>query len=226
METSSQNQEAGYKDSLLYQATNEWDNISKYRYTFVYGYKKKLYTIILTFAPEEFYHLAGFQYLDDLSIPRYNAKKMIHKILDGEIKQIDIQKGANYETLVKPRLQALLSLQNIMDSNFTLFSFRPDMYSSFRTNISADYLISSTINGVSYVFLFGGTPKAIIRECICRSIFTKGERNYEENQRPYTVLKKTKTDLSTNHETILYIKDGFSDPDQASNNDNESQNDI
>ena len=124
---------------------------------------------------------------------------------------MDIEKGANYESMVKPRLEALLSLQSILDSSFTLFSFRPDMYSSFRTNISADYLVSSQINGVSYVFLFGGGPKAVVRECICRSIFTKGDRNYEENQRPYAVLKKTKTDLSNNQETILFVKDGFKD---------------
>ncbi|MBQ9611668.1 MAG: hypothetical protein IJV14_03625 [Lachnospiraceae bacterium] len=214
METNNPKPESDYKDSLLYKATKEWDSISQYRYSFIYGFKKKLYTILLTFAPEEFYHLAGFQYLSDLSLPRYNARKMIRKILEGEITQDDIEKGADYESLVKPRLQALLILQSILDSPFTLFSFRPDMYSSFRTNISADYLISSMVNGVSYVFLFGGSPRAIIRECICRSIFTKGERDYEENQRPYTVLKKTKTDLSTNQETVLFVKEGFTEPDQ------------
>ena len=224
MEINDQKQEDNYRDSLLYKATSEWDSISQYRYSFVYGYKKKLYTIILTFAPEEFYHLAGFQYLDDLSIPHYNARKMISRILAGEIKQSDIEKGINYEAFVKPRLQALLTLQSILDSDFTLFSFRPDMYSSFRTNISADYLISSMINGVSYVFLFGGSPRAIIRECICRSIFTKGERDYEENQRPYTVLKKTKTDLTSNQETILFMKPGFSDPDQKPDDDQDPHN--
>ena len=205
------------KDSLLFSATSVWEKLSHYQHKFVYGFRKQLYTILLTFSPEEFYHLAGFQYLRDLAIPRYNAKKLIKKILNGEISQEQIEQGAQYKKFVAPRLDALLSLEKILNNTFTLYSFRSDLY-PFHTSIQADYLISSEVNGLSFVFLFGGKPKALVRECICRSIFVMIDRNYEDNQRPYTILKKTRIDLSTQSETVLYIKDGFEEPLQSEDN--------
>ena len=59
-------------DDILYQAASVWKNLTEYHYIITYGYKNKLYTLNLTFSPEDFPHLAGFQYLRDLSLPRYN----------------------------------------------------------------------------------------------------------------------------------------------------------
>ena len=49
---------------LLYDAAAAWKELTQYYYIFTYGYKKQLYTINLSFPPEKFPHLAGFQYLN------------------------------------------------------------------------------------------------------------------------------------------------------------------
>ena len=204
-----------FKDSLLYNAAWSWKSVSRYQYKFLYGYRKQVYTLLLSFSADEFLHLSGFQYLKDLAVPRYNSSKLFRGILDGSITQAQIEKGMQYESLVRPRLSALLSIKDILDNSFTLFSFKPRMY-PFVTNIKADYLISSTYKGQAFVFLFGGSPKSVTRDCICRSIFIMDGRDYEENQRPYAILKKTRTDLSTNEESVLFVKPGFEDPSGSS----------
>lgn len=41
-------------------------------------------------------------------------------------------------------------------------------------------------------------------DCICSSAFVKDERDFEANQRPYSLLKKTKICLADNSEEILF----------------------
>ena len=45
---------------ILQQSALAWKELTEYRYQFVYGYKKNLYPINLTFSFEDYPHLAGF----------------------------------------------------------------------------------------------------------------------------------------------------------------------
>lgn len=127
------------------------------RIQLVYGYKKTLYPINLTFSYEDYPHLAGFQYLKDISLPNYTSAKIVERILEGKIIFEQIQKAAQYEEKIKPRLEALIHLKNSLDNDFNLYSFMPRMY-PFITNIKADYLIASHIAIDSYVFIIHTTP--------------------------------------------------------------------
>ena len=61
---------------LLQQSAQAWKEITEYRYLFTYGYKKHLYPINLTFSLEDYPHLAGFQYMKDISLRvKYYLKK-------------------------------------------------------------------------------------------------------------------------------------------------------
>lgn len=50
---------------LLYNAVVAWKELTEYYYVLTFVYKQQLYTIHLSFPPEKFPHLAGFQYLLD-----------------------------------------------------------------------------------------------------------------------------------------------------------------
>lgn len=193
-------------NNILYQAASVWKNLIEYRYVFTYGYKKQLYTINLTFSVEDFTHLAGFQYLKDLSLPRYSPNKTIERILDKTVKYEQIIKGVQYEEMVRPRLEALVHLEDILNNEFLLFSYVPHLY-PFTTTIKADYLISSHLNFNNFVFIIQSTPTGIAKcDYLCCSAFTKGERNYEANQRTRTLLKKERIHIPTNTSTILLDK--------------------
>ena len=199
-------------ETLLYRAASTWNSLSVFRYSFTYGFRMKLHTLNLSFSPEDFPHLAGFQYLKDLILPRYTPAKTVEKILDGTIAQEMIEKGQQYKEFVEPRLLALASLDQIMDSPFALYSYMPQMY-PFYTALKADYLIASHLDDISFVFLIRNGGLDLVCDCICCSTFVKDYRDYEVNQRPYTLLKKTKTNLLTAESNILFIKPGFSDPE-------------
>lgn len=202
--------EGGYlmneSNNILYQAASVWKKLAEYRYIFTYGYKKQLYTINLTFSMEDFPHLAGFQYLKDLTLPRYNPSKTVDRILDTTIKYEQIIKGAQYEEMVKPRLEALVRLEDILNNEFLLFSYMPKMY-PFTTMIKADYLISSHLNMISFVFIIQTSPNGEAKcDYLCCSAFTKGERDYETNQRTRAILKKERIHIPSNTRTVLLDK--------------------
>lgn len=194
------------KNDILYQAASEWKNLTEYSYILTYGYMKKLHTINITFSLEDFPHLAGFQYLKDLSLPRYNSKKVIDKILTHKIVLGQIEKGIKYTDSIKPRLEALTHFHDILKSDFHLFSYMPRMY-PFTTTIKADYLISSHLEFISYFFIIQtGPEKNSTCNYLCCSALTKGIRNYEANQRPLTILKKEQIHIPTNTTNVLYDK--------------------
>lgn len=193
-------------NNILYQAAILWNKLTEYRYIFTYGYKKQLYTINLTFSMEDFPHLAGFQYLKDLTLPRYNTKKIVEQILKQKISYEQIIKGMQYETMVKPRLEALVRLEHILNNDFLLFSYMPDKY-PFTTTIQADYLISGHLDVINFVFIIQTTPNGDAKcDYLCCSAFTKGARNYETNQRTLALLKKEHIHIPTNTSTILLDK--------------------
>ena len=194
------------KIDIFYQAASVWNELTDYHYLFTYGYKNKLHEINLTFSPGDFPHLAGFQYLKDISLPRYNPEKTVARILDGTINSGQIQKAAQYEDMIVPRLEALVRMKDTLDNNFNLFSYMPCMY-PFYTQIKADYLISCHSDITSFVFIIqaheNGTAKC---DYLCCSAFKQGDRDYEANQRSRALLKKERIHISTNTTTILLDK--------------------
>lgn len=175
---------------IFYQAASVWNELTEYTYLFTYGYKHKLYEINLTFSPADFPHLAGFQYLKDISLPRYNPEKIVSRILDGTVKLEHIQKAVQYEEMIVPRLEALVRSKDALDNDFNLFSYMPCKY-PFYTQIKADYLISCHSDITSYIFIIqtntDGTAKF---DYLCCSAFKQGDRDYETNQRSCALLKK------------------------------------
>ena len=195
-------------EDILYQAASVWNEMTEYKYKITYGYKKKLYHINLSFSPEDFPHLAGFQYLKDLSLPRYNSRKIIPRIIDHTISLESIQKSQQYGQMVLPRLEALVRLKKTLDSDFMLFSFFPYMY-QFYTQIKADFLIPATPDIVSFLFIIQPQPNRNVasdNDYLCCSAFKQEIHNYEINQRPRAILKKERFHLPFNTSTVLIDK--------------------
>ena len=191
---------------IFYTAASVWNELTEYKYIFTYGYKNVLHTINLTFSPEDFPHLAGFQYLKDIEFPRYNPEKILSQILNGTITIEHIKNAALYEELVLPRLEALIRMKETLDNEFKLFSYMPKMY-PFYTQIKADYLISRHSDITSFVFIIQANADGSAKcDYLCCSAFEQGERNFEQNQRSRTLLKKERIHLPNNTSTVLFDK--------------------
>lgn len=197
---------------LLYRAALVWSRLTERMYRLTYGYKKQLYQLDLTFSPEEFPHLAGFQYLKDVSLPRYNARKMVEMILKGKITDEKIRKGVQYQELVEPRLRALVRLEEILENEFQLYSYLPEFY-PFTTRIKADYLIASPEEPETFVFIIRASDTGeMVCDFLCCSAFEKGERDYRINQRQRSLLKKERIHRPSQEITTIYDRLTESNP--------------
>lgn len=191
---------------LLYQSALAWKELTEYNYRLTYGYKKHLHMINLTFSFEDYPHLAGFQYLKDISLPNFSSARIVSRILEGKISFEKVTKAHLYEEMVQPRLEALIHLKNSLDNDFSLYSFQPKMY-SFITTIQAHYLISSHTSIHSFIFIIQTTQGSNSKcDYLCCSAFRQGERNYENNQKRFSLLRKERIHIPDNTSILFYDK--------------------
>lgn len=54
-------------------------------------------------------------------IQNYNSGKVVDRILDRKITLEQIQSAAQYEKMIKPRLQAIIHLKEALDNEFILY---------------------------------------------------------------------------------------------------------
>ena len=96
-------------------------------------------------------------------------------------------------------------LKETLEQDFLLHSYMPRFY-SFTTQIKADYLISSTTAPVDFIFIIKSSSSGDISICdfVCCSAFMQTKRDYRENQRPRSILKKERVHIATNTTTVLF----------------------
>ena len=82
-------------DDLLFEAAKAWEYLLDIQYVLNYGMKDRILRYVLKFRKEDFFHLAGFQYLNDINIPKYSKAKYLEKVIDRTILGEHIRKSLN-----------------------------------------------------------------------------------------------------------------------------------
>lgn len=191
--------------SNISNALNTFRGLFDYNYHFAVSCQKKLIDITLTFIESDFFHLAGFQYLKDIDIPK-SAVQLFKKIDSDKINDEGLSKSKNYLQVndsyanVKDRIDGLQYLREYIDSKNTVFKYIKDMnkYSS----IDADILIKSTVNHrEAFIFLKKRTRQESY--CIC-SFFVNPSTEYI-GVRSYWLYKSC-INIKTKQEVIMVNK--------------------
>ena len=175
-------------------------NLIDIEYQLILGRKNKTIALSIYFDENQFFHLAGLQYLEDRpDILRSRRAVVFNKILKGIISKQLIESSSFYKE-IKERVDYLAYLEQILDSNKTIFKYNPklDTFSS----ISADFLMKNEIQ-MRNIFTFLSQDKAI-GKYFCRSFFPQIDKDYSEGQTTWTLLYKKKIQKSTGQETVLY----------------------
>ena len=173
--------------ALLFEAASAWNNLLNVSYQITYGKKGKLYHISLSFEPDQFLHLSGIHYIDDVDFQRpYNKRNFVSLLLSKEIDAAKIEQSANWVD-IKGRLEALVRLEKILDTDFSLYLFRGDNL-PFYSDVKANFLIRNLQTG-DVVFLFVDGP---LDKSFCRSVFSMTDRDYSMGQKKVGLLKKVK----------------------------------
>ena len=170
--------------NFLLKAALAWQELLNTKCVVKYSERETIKEIVIRFSEEDFYHLAGFQYLEDIRLPRYSHKKVLNRIIAGDITQDMISKGCKYDSFVKPRLMVLIEVKELLEKEFELFSFN-QFRCSFYTQLKADYIIS---NNDDYVFVVKENGSEF--ECRCCSAFKIAQRNYTNNQKKLKIVSK------------------------------------
>ncbi|MDD7610925.1 MAG: PBECR4 domain-containing protein [Spirochaetales bacterium] len=172
-------------------------------YQFVLGRKDKTVSLTIEFQKYHFFHLAGLQYLKDLSRLFIPAEGVYNQIESGQLPVSYIESSNNYD-YIKGRVEYLPTLEYIFDSNDTIFKYNPELQAF--SVIEADFLLRNEINKVP-IFVFLSKDKN--KKYFCKTFFPQGKKNYTERQTKWTVLFKKKIVKSTNTETVLYKNKNF-----------------
>ncbi|SKA06974.1 hypothetical protein SAMN02745152_02110 [Treponema berlinense] len=172
-------------------------------YQFVLGRKDKTVSLTIEFQKYHFFHLAGLQYLKDLSRLFIPAEGVYNQIESGQLPVSYIESSNNYD-YIKGRVEYLPTLEYIFDSNDTIFKYNPELQAF--SVIEADFLLRNEINKVP-IFLFLSKDKN--KKYFCKTFFPQGKKDYTERQTKWTVLFKKKIVKSTNTETVLYKNKNF-----------------
>lgn len=153
---------------------------------------RNVWVVSLNFVLGDFHHLAGFQYLTDINIPR-NKKNTISWILnknnpvtDEYLAQSRFYKGKpNDEKDIENRIRQLRFLEQYLDENNIISIYSPKDGPQNNSLIKCDYIIESRLAGTFttvYIFLkyrYGaGSPCAIVSFGVKKNVSYGGQSLY------------------------------------------------
>lgn len=183
-------------------AAKAFSKLLDIEYQIILGKKKKTILLSIIFDKNHFSHLAGLQYLEDISdLFRSRRDIVFDKILNNSITYSQIESSSFYPQ-IKERIEYLYFLEEIFDSNKTVFKYNPQM--EVFSTIQADFLLKNQIQSRN-IFTFLANDKKS-GKYFCRSFFPQTNKDYSENQTNWTLLYKKKIQKSSGEETVLFDK--------------------
>ena len=184
--------------SSINKAIQTYNRLLGIKYEIVLGRKGRTVSFEVNFSKQEFYHLAGLQYLSDIRELKNDREKVFDRIrADAEFRQ-KLHNSVFYEK-INERIFHLANLEAIIDSNKTVFKYN-DGERPF-SRIKADFLLKNVESNANiFLFLAYRTED----ECFCRSFFPDNKIDYSINQTTMALLFKKKTFISSGKEIVLY----------------------
>jgi len=191
----------------LVKSANVWKGLKDYCFLITYSSKGKLREIPIVFDLEDFFHLAGFQYANDIVLFKSSKTKTIDCILNNKITLEQLKKSQNYQTMIDTRLNSLCLIDKVLNNPFKLYRFNTRGY-NFYTDIEASYFIYDEETGCSIFFFIREDNGSSYFHGI--SIFEKGIKDFCMNNRPLKIMKKEKVNLITEDRSVLYENSNIS----------------
>ena len=183
-------------------AAKSYSTLLDFEYQLVLGRKNRSISLSIFFEENQFFHLAGLHYLSDrITILFGDRSQLFRKLLKGIITPNQIESSKFYPE-IKDRIEYLAFLEQIMDSNRTVFKYNPKLEAF--SAIQADFLLKNEIQARN-VFTFLSKEKSK-EKYFCRSFFPQMDKDYSIGQANWTLLCKKKIQKSTGQETVLYDK--------------------
>lgn len=158
---------------------------------------------LLREAAHAWQQLTGTEYR--ITVGRRGKKS---SFLSGKLEAANMERSLNWPR-IKGRLNAIIHLQETLDTEFLIARFRPNLV-RIHCKIDAEYIIKNLHSGeVFFVFIDKGTGQRYY----CKSAFERTTIDYLENQAVLTVLKKEK--VMNGIPTLLYLHPNYMEDAEA-----------
>lgn len=188
----------------IYECADAFKNLLDIEYELILGKKSKNATLNIIFEKSHFFHLLGLQHLKDIAMLLSGERdKFFDKVLSRRIDSKIIE-NSNFYPEIKSRIDFLPNLEQIFDSNDTIFKYNPNLEQF--SLIQADFLMK---NFIEQQRIFTFLSKSKDDKYFCRSFFPDNEKDYSANQVSWTLLFKKKIFKSTRNEIELYRHKNF-----------------
>jgi len=190
----------------IYECAAKFVALESHEYRFVVSAKRKSRMLRLNFCDSDFFHLAGFQYLSDISIPQ-NRQNTIKDIIDKKcitdelLGKSRFYKNPKTDKDIKSRIEELRFLEEYLDveNMIRIFNLRNDKH--IQSMIEADYVIESKFKrSKESVYIFLRLRKEDPEHLCVASFFKKGTVTYG-GEKLYWMLKEK---ISIKGSVVLY----------------------
>ena len=105
---------------ILETAARSFEKLLTIKYEVILGRRGTTVVVNLSFHKEDFYHLAGLQYLTDIQQLKGSRSSIFDKILnDNKFRQRILKSKVIYK--ITERIKFLAQLETLLDANETVF---------------------------------------------------------------------------------------------------------
>ena len=197
---------------LLQLCAQKYAELCYYTYDCTIARKNTAIDLHFTFSPYEFRHLAGLHRLEHDRL-RSNSERVFKDILSCKLTLADLRQAHNWSAeseKILSRLEALSQLDTLMDEFLLLYGFSGEKLAAqtppLRTKIDADYLIKYQLPSGILPFSFRSSRRTATAGA---HFFINNELDYSRGQTKFTLLEKTKTNLRTGEQILLYRRSTY-----------------
>lgn len=198
---------------IIYEAAAKYVVLEQYEYEFVLSQNRRKKIVKVNFKNEDFFHLAGLQYLQDVNVPRNRKKTLDYILFENKITDTLLQKSKIYQNKIpdkdiKSRIEQLRFLEQYLDTDNIIRIFTTRNNRGMSSMINADYIIESQIKGsVDVVYIFLKHRKEEPDYCGIVSFFKKDTSLYGGDIL-YWMLKKK---IQGRREMVLYQHEKYNE---------------
>lgn len=173
-----------------------------YQYIIKLGRKGQIYSFVIDFQKQDFFHLIGLQKLIDLRFLKRSAEYIFNSCLKGKLTYSMLEKSEYFNELGY-RFDYFHLLESILDDNELIFKCNINSMRVY-SNIKADYMLQNFNHNLTFYIFTEKRSNADTQ--FCKSFFENREKDYSIGQTKMTLLYKEKINKITGESEIQYDK--------------------
>lgn len=186
----------------LQQRAIAFRQLMNYQYVIKLGRKGQIYSFVIDFQKQDFFHLIGLQKLIDLRFLKRSAEYIFNSCLKGKLTYSMLEKSEYFDELGY-RFEYFHLLENILDDNDLIFKCNINSMRVY-SNIKADYMLQNFMDDLTFYIFTEKRTNADTQ--FCKSFFENSEKDYSKGQTKMTLLYKEKINKITGKSEIQYDK--------------------